>query len=119
MTTNLPGTYSFNWSYATSDTAGPGGDPFGVIVDSTRISLTDAAGANSQSGTESFEAASSFGWFINCSDCIGGSATATISPFTFVAAIPEPETYALMIAGVLGIAVRVRRRRSDRAIEPT
>ena len=116
VTANVPGTYSFNWSYATTDTAGPGGDTFGVIVDSTRISLSDAAGANTQSGTESFAAASSFGWFINCGDCIGGSATTTVSQLGFVAAIPEPETYALMVAGVLGLAVRLRHRRAARKI---
>ena len=58
VTTNQPGTYSFNWSYATSDTAGAGADTFGVIVDSTRIPLTELAGGNSQSGSESFAAAS-------------------------------------------------------------
>ena len=116
VTANVPGTYSFSWQYLTSDTAGPGGDTFGVIVDSTRISLSDSAGANSQSGTESFAAASSFGWFINCGDCIGGSATTTVSQLAFVAAIPEPETYALMVAGVLGLAVRLRHRRAGRKI---
>jgi hypothetical protein len=115
VTTNLPGTYSFSWSYLTSDTAGPGGDPFGVIVDSTRIQLSDPGGANSQTGTRTFAANSSFGWFVNCSDCIGGSATSTISQFTFAAAVPEPETYALIVAGVLALVVRLKsptRRRS-------
>jgi hypothetical protein len=119
VTTNVPGTYSFSWQYLSSDTAGPGGDSFGVIVDSTRISLSAAAGANSQSGSESFAAASSFGWFINCGDCIGGSATETISPFAFVAAIREPETYALMAAGALGLAIRLRSRRRELSLEPT
>lgn len=110
VTSSAPGTYSFSWSYLSSDLAGPGGDSFGVIVDATRIPLSNPGGADAQSGTESFVAASSFGWFINCSDCIGGSATATISPFAFVAAIPEPETYALMVAGVVAVAVRLRSR---------
>lgn len=118
VTLNMPGTYSFSWSYLTSDTAGPGGDQFGVIVDSTRIRLSDPFGANSQSGTNSFAAASSFGWFINCGDCIGGSATATISRFGFAAAVPEPESYALMFAGALAVAARLRSRRRDRASEP-
>src|SRR5437764_754447 len=96
---SLPGSYSFSWSYLSSDLAGPGGDLFGVIVDSTRIQLSDPGGANAQSGTRTFAANSSFGWFINCTDCIGGSATSTISQFTFAAAVPEPETYALMLAG--------------------
>lgn len=108
VTTNLAGTYSFSWSYLTSDTAGPGGDIFGVIVDSTRVQLSDPGGANAQTGTRTFAANSSFGWFLNCSDCIGGSATSTVSQFTFAAAVPEPETYALIVAGVLALVVRLK-----------
>ena len=111
VTVNVPGTYSFSWAYQTSDSAGPGGDLFGVIVDSTRILLSDSGGANAQSGTRTFAAGSSFGWFINCTDCIGGSASATISQFAFARAVPEPETYALLIAGALLTAADVRRRR--------
>jgi hypothetical protein len=117
VTINKPGTYSFSWSYLTSDDAGPGGDLFGVIVDSTRIQLSDPGGADSQSGARTFAAASSFGWFINCSDCIGGSATATISNFAVAAAVPEPETYALMVAGALAVATRLRGRRRERGAE--
>jgi hypothetical protein len=108
VTTNLAGTYSFSWSYLTSDTAGPGGDIFGVIVDSTRVQLSDPGGANAQTGTRTFAANSSFGWFLNCSDCIGGSATSTVSQFTFAAAVPEPETYALIVAGVLALVTRLK-----------
>jgi len=111
VSVNLPGTYTFSWSYLTSDNAGPGGDLFGVIVDSTRIVLSDSGGANAQAGTRTFAAGSSFGWFINCTDCIGGSASATISQFAFAQAVPEPETYALLVAGALATAVGVRRRR--------
>ncbi|HEX2539699.1 MAG TPA: PEP-CTERM sorting domain-containing protein [Caldimonas sp.] len=107
----MPGIYSFSWSYLTTDTAGPGGDLFGVLVDSSRVLLSDPGGANAQSGMRTFAAASSFGWFLNCTDCIGGSATATISQFDFMAAaIPEPETYALLLAGALGLVARSRGR---------
>jgi hypothetical protein len=111
VTQNLPGVYSFNWSYTTTDLSGPGGDIFGVIVDDSRIQISDPGGALTQSGTRSFAAESNFGWFMNCTDCIGGSASATISQFDFTAVIPEPETYALMVAGMLGLAARLQRRR--------
>src|SRR5205085_12592804 len=115
VTINTPATYSFSWSYLTSDDAGAGGDLFGVFVDSTRIQLSDPAGALAQSGTRSFSALSSFGWFINCTDCIGGSANATISALAVTAAVPEPESFALLLAGALGVLARLRNRRRDRA----
>ena len=118
VTRNLPGTYSFSWSYLSSDDSGPAGDPFGVIVDSNRIQLSDPGGASAQSGTRTFAANSSFGWFINCTDCIGGSATSTISQFSFATPVPEPETYALMLAGVMALATRRRRRRREQGILP-
>ncbi|MDQ6627466.1 MAG: PEP-CTERM sorting domain-containing protein [Pseudomonadota bacterium] len=112
VTRGLAGTYSFSWAYLTSDGAGPGGDIFGVIVDSLRTQLSDPGGASSQSGTRSFTALSSFGFFMNCTDCIGGSARTTISQFNFTAApVPEPETYALLFAGMLGLVVRSKTRR--------
>ena len=111
-TLSLPGTYTFAWSYMTADPAGPGGDAFGVIVDSNRIQISDPGGASAQSGTRSFTAASTFGWFMNCTDCIGGSATAAITQVNFAAAVPEPETYALFAAGLVGLAARLKRRRT-------
>jgi hypothetical protein len=107
----LAGTYSFNWSYLTADGAGPGGDIFGAVVDGTRVSLSDPGGAISQTGSASLTAASSFGWFLNCTDCIGGSAAATISNFNFTQAIPEPSTYGLMLAGLAAFGL-IRRKRT-------
>lgn len=115
-TIGLPGTYSFNWSYLTSDGVGPGGDIFGVVVNGNRSVLSNLGGPLSQSGSASFTAASSFGWFINCTDCIGGSATATISSVAFAQAVPEPETYALLLAGLAGIGMTARRRKGRAAL---
>jgi PEP-CTERM motif len=110
------GTFSFNWSYLTADGAGPAGDIFGVVVNGVFTQLSDPGGAVAQSGTASFAASSSFGWFVNCTDCIGGAATATISSFAIAQAVPEPSTYALMLSGIgaLGLLVR-RKRRGGRA----
>lgn len=112
-TIGLAGVYKFNWSYLTADGAGPGGDIFGVIVDSTRIALSDPGGALAQSGSASFTAGSSFGWFINCTDCIGGSASTTVSSVAFTQAIPEPSTYALLSAGLAWLGLVVQRKRKS------
>jgi hypothetical protein len=114
VTVNQPGIYTFDYSYVSFDADGPGGDLFGVIVDGVRVapSISDPGGAVSQAATRSFTAQSSFGFFLNCSDCTGGEATATITSFS-VAAIPEPGTLALWLAGgavLAGVAMRRRRR---------
>jgi hypothetical protein len=107
---NLPGRYSFNWTYVTADADGPAGDIFGVMVNGTRTALSDLGGAVSQSGSASFVATSSFAWMLNCTDCTGASATATISNFVY-APVPEPTQAALLLGGLMALmAVRGTRR---------
>jgi len=110
-TITLAGTFSFNWSYLTADGAGPAGDIFGVVVNDVFTPLSDPGGAVAQSGSASFAASSSFGWFVNCTDCVGGAATATITDFSVAQAIPEPSTYALLLSGVTALGLIARRKR--------
>ena len=95
-------TYSFHWSYASSDIS-PQYDSFGMLVDGVRTQLVASGGDVLQSGDRSVHANSSFGWYINCTDCTGGASLATISQIT---AVPEPETTALFGVGLLVLAAK-------------
>ncbi len=101
-------TISFHWTYSTADIYA-GYDLFGVIADGVATVLSDPGAALMQSGNYSFTSTSSFGFFINCTDCVGGAATASVSAFQ-VGAVPEPSTVALIFLGAALIATALRGR---------
>jgi hypothetical protein len=76
------GSFSFDWSYVTRDTSGPGADLFGMIVDGKVVPLSDPGGALTQSGHRDVSATTSLSFYINCTDCTDGAATASITSFT-------------------------------------
>ena len=108
------GDYSFSWAYSTADGAGPGGDLFGVVVDGQATVMSDLGGPITQSGSASFSATTSFGWFINCTDCFGGSASVLVSNFA-TTAVPEPAGVLLWLAGLAAIGAAHRRRINGKA----
>jgi hypothetical protein len=76
------GNVTFDWTYSTKDTSGPGADLFGVIVDGTVIPLSDPGGMLEQSGRKVLTVTSSIGWYLNCTDCTQGEAQAKVAGFT-------------------------------------
>ena len=80
-----------------------------MLINGSRTQLSDPGGPIAQSGHVSVSAGSSFGWYVNCTDCIEGAATVRITNFQ-AGVVPEPATVALFSAGVLAAGVARRRR---------
>ncbi len=86
----------FHWAYSSADD--PGFDPFGMLVDGSHINLATVSGS---SGDVVVAPKSTFGWFINCTDCTSGAATAVVTGFV---AAPEPASLLLLGLGLIGLA---------------
>jgi hypothetical protein len=86
----------FHWAYSSADD--PGFDPFGMLVDGNHINLATVGGS---SGDVVVAPKSTFGWFINCTDCTSGAATAVVTGFV---AAPEPASLLLLGLGLIGLA---------------
>lgn len=111
-TTRILNPFEFGWSYATSDSSGPGADLFGMLIDGVRMQLSDPGGPITQSGVRSVQAGTSFGWYLNCTDCTDGAASVVVTAFQAgQAQVAAPGSLALLGAGaLLGLAARRRRR---------
>lgn len=114
QTAHILNPFVFDWAYTTADSAGPGSDFFGMLINGVRIQLSDPGGAINQSGHVTIAANSSFGWYINCTDCIEGAARATITGFR-AGTVPEPDSIALLGIGIVGVYAARRERRRSRS----
>lgn len=123
VTSDIQNPFSFHWVYTSSDARGPAEDIFGILVDGVRSVLSDSSGSFTQAGDLLVNASTSFGWFINCTDCTQGAATATISQFRAgTAALPEPTHVALLtllFAIAFGTGIRPRMRAARRRCPET
>jgi len=85
-----------------------------LFVGTLFTQLSNNAGSNNQSGSASFPVTPGipFGFRIDCTDCILGPATVTISDLS-VSPIPEPATLLLLGSSFVGLAGLARRRRRE------
>jgi hypothetical protein len=82
VSANYPGggrTFSFDWNYTTTDSAGSGADIFGMIVDGKVVPISDPGGPQTQSGHIDVVAQNSLQLFVNCTDCTNGAATTNVT----------------------------------------
>lgn len=122
------GWVGFNWSYYTNDIDGPWFDPFGTVLNGVFTQLSVSNDPNvwpyidngnpgrSQSGVTQFwvGAGDVFGFRAFSTDATHGSAITTITNFYApgTAPVPEPETYAMLLAGLGLLGFMARRRKN-------
>lgn len=103
---------SFDWHYRTDDMSSSF-DVFGYTINGvfTQLSRDGLSFLDLQSGRQSLtvSAGSTFAWSLRSLDSEGGAAVVTLDGLSAVAAVPEPSSYALMVAGLAWLGWRSRR----------
>lgn len=101
---------SFSWTYTTNDCCGAQWDPAGYKINGVDFQLSPASSVPGYSGSGSttvmLAAGDTFGWYVYSPDSLEGRAMLEVS----VNAVPEPETYAMLLAGLGMLGYMARRR---------
>jgi len=115
---------SFQWSYTTLDGSSTF-DPFFFLLNGNPTQLTADGVVSPQSGSYSIQLHSgdTFGFEANSVDSWFGSATTTITDFTvagentpYVTSVPEPESFAMLLAGLGLLGFMARRRMQNETV---
>ena len=103
---------TFNYTYTSYDEDGADFDPAGYMLNGQMYQLSPNGiyGPITINGTVSLSLHSgdNFGWYVRSMDSLLGPATLAIS----VSAVPESETYAMLLAGLGLVGVASRRKRT-------
>ena len=107
---------SFTGTYETFDVRGPSYDPVGLLLNGVFTQLTDNFGADFQTDSFSFHvnAGDIFGFRAHSVDSSWGGSESVGFNFE-ITPVPEPETYALFMAGLGLMGFIARRRKNGRA----
>jgi hypothetical protein len=112
ITAAVTGTWTFDWQYSTADL--PGYDWGGYLLNGVFAQLA-TNGGDSGNISLAVNAGDVIGFRVNCTDCVAGAGTISISNFSALSsgasAAPEPSSLALMALGASGIVAARRRRR--------
>ncbi len=115
-------TLAFNYTYTTNDLGGSFFDPAGFYRDGTLFSVSPDSLEYGQSISGVFkirvQAGQTFGFFIYSADSSFGRGDIAVVPSTATAGVPEPASWALMIAG-FGLTGAAMRRRAVQPVRAT
>ncbi|MGH7025663.1 MAG: PEPxxWA-CTERM sorting domain-containing protein [Caulobacteraceae bacterium] len=113
-------TQTFDWSYTTYDCCGSYWDPGGYILNGVETQLNPVLASGADEGatytgsfTIALNAGDTFGFYIDSSDSEDGASTIS---FYGPSGVPEPATWALLLAGFGLAGAALRRKAPVRAL---